>query len=82
MIYLTLFFTFFKIDAAIISVAQKVFFPGGFALDVFKHPQIYISLILTIIMIICAFKKVHPIIIILLSAVVGILVGYIFPELI
>lgn len=64
------------IGSTIISIALTVFFPVGLSLSVFKDIQVYISLGISGVCTILAFKKVHPIIIILLSAVVGIAVGY------
>ena len=64
------------IGAAIISVALTVFFPDGWDLAVFKEITTYISLGTFGIMTVLAFKKVHPIIIICISAVIGIVAGY------
>lgn len=64
------------IGAAALSMAQTVFFPGGYSLDVFKTIPFYISLALTAIMAFLSIKKVHPILVICASAVVGIIVGY------
>ena len=64
------------IGSAIISVVITVFFPGGWTLSAFKDVSFYVSLGIFITMVIPAFKKVHPIIIICLSAVIGIATGY------
>ena len=64
------------IGAAIISVALTVFFPDGLNLTVFKEVTTYISLAVFAVMTVLAFKKVHPIIIICISAVIGIAAGY------
>ena len=64
------------IGAAVISLATTVFFHSGINLSVFTSPEIYISLATFIIMTILAFKKKHPILIICLSAVIGIIAGY------
>ena len=64
------------IGAAVLSVALTVFFPDGWKLDVFKSIPTYISLGTFGIMTTLAFKKVHPIIIICISAVIGIIAGY------
>lgn len=76
------------IGAAVLSIAGTVLFP---ALDVtvgnlstlttsltavFSSINFYISLAIFAFMTLLAFKKVHPIIIICLSAVAGIAVGY------
>ena len=64
------------IGAAVISIANTVLFPSGFSTAVFQDPNIYISLGIFAVMAILAFKKVHPILIICMSAVIGIAVGY------
>lgn len=70
------------IGAAILSMVGTVLFPNGLmATDALKNPALPISIILAAIMTFLAFKKVHPIIIICISAVVGILCGYFLPFL-
>lgn len=64
------------IGAAIISVGQTVFFPNALTLDVFTSIPFYISFGIFAVMAVLAFKKVHPIIIICSSAVIGIIAGY------
>ncbi len=64
------------IGAAVISIATTVLFPLGISSAVFSNPNIYISLAIFAVMAILAFKKVHPILIISMSAVIGIAVGY------
>ena len=64
------------IAAAVISVGQTALFPGGISLEVFTSPAIYISLAIFALMTVLAFKKAHPIIIVVISAVVGIGVGF------
>ena len=64
------------IGAAVISIATTVLFPLGISAAVFSNPNIYISLAIFAVMAILAFKKVHPILIISMSAVIGIAVGY------
>ena len=61
---------------AVFNVLMTVFFPAGMSLAIFGNVQFYISAALFAAMLILAFKKVHPIIIICISAVVGIAVGY------
>lgn len=61
---------------AIISIALSVFFPASLSLAVFKSIQFYISLAIFAVCTLLAFKKVHPIIIICLSAAAGIATGY------
>ena len=64
------------ISAAFVSMAMTVFFPLGFSLSIFKDISLYISLAILGIALVLSFKKVHPIIIICMSAVLGIAAGY------
>ncbi|MCI8387929.1 MAG: chromate transporter [Clostridiales bacterium] len=65
------------IGAAMLSVGETVFFGESFSLSAFTSPAIYIALAIFAVMAVLAFKKVHPIIIIAASAVVGIGVSFI-----
>ncbi|MBQ7094845.1 MAG: chromate transporter [Clostridia bacterium] len=70
------------IGAAILSMVGTVLFPKGImATDALQNPSLPISIILASAMTVLAFKKVHPIIIICISAAVGILCGYFLPFL-
>ncbi len=60
------------IGSALLSVAITVFAPSGISLEIF-NPAFFVSLVIFIISVILVFKKVHPIIIIVISAVLGIL---------
>lgn len=65
------------IGAAVITMAQTVFFNQGVTLNVFKTAEFYISLVLFAVMSFFVIKrKTHPIIIIAVSAVIGIIAGY------
>ncbi len=64
------------IGSAVISIGTTVFFPLGFTTSVLATIPFYVSLVIFVISIIMAFKKVHPILIICLSAVLGIIAGY------
>lgn len=64
------------IGGAVISVVLTVFFPAGWTVSVFTDPSFYVSLGIFAVMVLLAFKKVHPIIIICISAAIGILTGY------
>ncbi len=66
------------IGSAAISIAATVFAPLGFSLAIFKTTEFFISLIIFILCTVLVFKKVHPIIIICISAVLGIAAGYLF----
>ena len=64
------------IGAAIISRLLTFFVPACFCLEAFRGAALYISLATCAVMTFLAFKKVHPIIIICASAVIGIAAGY------
>ena len=64
------------IGTAFISVGGTVFFPSGFDVAVLYSPEIYFSLIIFVAMAVLAFKKVNPIIIIIVSACLGIASGF------
>ena len=67
------------IGAAVISIGQTVFFPNGLNFGVFSSIPFYVSAVIFIGMAVLAFKKVHPILVIGISAVLGILAGYTLP---
>lgn len=64
------------IAAAVLSTAQTVFFPSGFSASVLGTPAFLSSVGIFLLALFLSFKKAHPILIILLSAVLGIGVGY------
>ena len=64
------------IGGAILSVVVTVFFPAGWSLGVFTTATFYMSLATFVAMLVLAFKKVHPILLICMSAVIGIVAGY------
>ncbi len=64
------------IGAAFISVARTVFFPAGLGVSVFSSAGFWVFLGAFAVTAVLAFKKVHPIKIILLSAAIGIGAGY------
>ena len=64
------------IGGAILSVVLTVFFPNGWAVAEFRNPSFYVSLGIFGVMVFLSFKKVHPIILICISAVIGIVTGY------
>lgn len=61
---------------AVCNVALTVFFPAGIALDVLKTVAFYAYAGIFALMLVLSFKKVHPIVIICLSAALGIALGY------
>lgn len=64
------------IGSAVITIAFTVFFPAGLTFGVLKTASFWCSLALCGVGTVMAFKKVHPIYIIVLSATVGIGLGY------
>ncbi len=64
------------IAGAILSIGKTVFFPAGIAAAVFAAPVFWVSAGIFLVMLLLAFKKVHPVAIICLSAAVGIAAGY------
>lgn len=64
------------IGGAILSVAADVFFPAGLRLAPLSAPSFYLSAGIFVTMLVLALKKVHPIILVLLSAAAGIAIGY------
>ncbi len=66
------------IGAAVLTIGKTVFFPDGFAIANLDLYTILTSLVICVIGVLLIFKKkVHPIILIVVSAVLGIAVGYI-----
>ena len=63
------------IGAALISIGMTVIFPNGIDISVFDLPETYVSLVIFAGMAFFAFKKVNPIIIIVTSALLGIVSG-------
>ena len=64
------------IATALLSVATTVFVPNGFSVSMFTNISLYVSLGIFAIAVVMAFRKVHPILIIALSALIGIAAGY------
>ena len=67
------------IASAVVSVGKTVFFPHGVNAAVVSSPGFYVSLAIFALSVVLAFKKKHPILIICLSAVLGIAAGYLIP---
>ena len=61
---------------AILGVVITVFFPAGISIGVFIGWNFYVYAGIFVAMLVLALKKVHPILIICISAVLGIIVGY------
>ena len=64
------------IGSAVITTAQSVFFPTDFNFNSILTFSFISTVIIFAISLILAIKKLHPIIIIITSAVLGIIVGY------
>lgn len=64
------------IGSAIVTILLTVFLPNGFNLKAIVPQDFLISLGITVVMTVLVFKKVHPIIIIGLSAAIGIASGF------
>ena len=64
------------IAAAVISVGRTVFFGAGISLSVLREPAFPVTCVIFASALVLAFKKVHPILIICLSAGLGILAGF------
>ncbi len=64
------------IGAAAISAALTVFAPKGLRLSVLCDLSFYATVTVFLISVVLSFKKVHPILIICISALLGIVFGY------
>ncbi len=64
------------IATALLSMANTVFFEKGISLAIFHEPMTYVSLGTVIVMSVLSFKKAHPVLIICLSAMIGLVAGY------
>lgn len=64
------------IAASLLSIGQTVFFPDGFYWTVFLSPAFLCSFVIFTLMLFLQWKKFHPIWIILLSAGLGLVTGY------
>ncbi len=66
------------IGGAVLTIGKTVFFPNGFALSGIDPYSFIVSLIICLVGVFLIFKKkVHPILLIVVSAVLGIVAGYI-----
>ncbi len=69
------------IASAVVSMAITVFIPNGFSTSIFKSAELYISAAIFALCAALAFvkkKKVPPVLIICIAAVLGIVTGYAF----
>ncbi len=68
------------IASALVSLGSGVLFPGGLTVSVFSGLAFYSSLVIFLICAVLAFKKLHPIAVIGVSAALGIAGGYLLPR--
>lgn len=68
------------IGSALVSIGSAVFFPNGLSVSVLQTVPFYISIAIFIMAVILAFKKLHPIAIIGISAAIGIVTGFLIPS--
>ena len=66
------------IASALISMANTVFFPEGLVVSVFQAPEFYLSAAIFAISLLLILKKLHPIKVICLCALLGIAAGFFF----
>lgn len=66
------------IGAAVLSTGQTVFFPEGIGWQVMMGASFLSSAVIFAVMLVLALKKVNPILIIVLSAGLGVASGYLF----
>lgn len=69
------------IASAVCSMAITVFVPHGITANLFKNAQFYVSLLIFALSVFLAFlkrKKIPPVLIILISAALGIIAGFTF----
>ncbi len=70
------------IGAAILTVVGEVLFPAGVSAAALRNPDFFVAIGIFVLTCTLAFwKKVHPILLILLSAALGIAWGYLSPLL-
>ena len=65
------------IGAAVLTVAKTVFMPEGLSSSRLQMPEFWISASVFAVAIILVHRKTHPIVIIVISAALGILGGYV-----
>lgn len=65
------------IAAAVLNIGTTVFFPDGFTVDNLNFYNMAISLVIALVGILLIFKKkIHPILLIVISATLGIIAGF------
>ena len=64
------------IGSAILTMGSAVLFPAGITAAVFATRAFWVAVVIFLVMAVLAFQKLHPILLICLSAVLGIAAGY------
>ena len=64
------------IGAAALSLGISAFFPNGISGSVFTSAEFYVSVGIFVLALVLSLKKAHPILIICLSALIGIVAGF------
>lgn len=64
------------IGASVVSIGKTVFFPAGFAAAEFQTAALWVSFVIFLLSAVLTFRKTHPILVICLSAALGIAAGY------
>ena len=64
------------IGSAILTMGSAVLFPAGITAAVFATRAFWVAVVIFLVMAVLAFRKLHPILLICLSAVLGIAAGY------
>ncbi len=64
------------IGSAVLTMGRTVLFPDGVSSSVFTGPAFWVTLVIFAGMAVLIFRKVHPILLICISAVLGIAAGY------
>lgn len=64
------------IASALVSIGLEVFFPDGMELDIINWPLLISAAIIFLVTVLLHRRKIHPILLICLAAVLGIISGY------
>ena len=64
------------IGASVVSVGETVLFPAGLSAAAFGTAALWVSLAIFAVSAVFTFRKAHPILVICLSAALGIAAGY------
>ena len=67
------------IAAAVVTMGSAVFFPAGWALSVLTSYWFIVSAVVFVGMLVLVFKKAHPILVVAISAALGVAAGLLKP---